>query len=83
MVLILIFWKIYGALFRQWTCILNLTSHPESHTEQSKIADNFRKISSVGFVCCAGTIDGLLIWILKPTRVMYELLGLVNRISSV
>lgn len=60
-----------------------LTSHPESHTEQYKTADDFRKISQVGFDCYASKIDGLLIWILKPTRVMHELLGLVNRSSFV
>lgn len=41
--------------------------YPESHEEQKKIAEGFKEASSVNFDCCAGAIDGILIWILKPT----------------
>lgn len=41
--------------------------YPESHHDQQKIADGLRAVSAVGFDCCAGAIDGILIWILRPT----------------
>ena len=33
-----------------------------------KIANDFRKASGAGFDCCAGVIDGLLIWVHKPSQ---------------
>ncbi len=33
-----------------------------------KIADKFEKVSEVKFNSCAGAIDGILIWILKPSE---------------
>ncbi|KAL3788639.1 hypothetical protein ACHAWO_011855 [Cyclotella atomus] len=42
-------------------------SYPESADEQQKIASGFARISSVHFSNCGGSIDGILIWILKPT----------------
>jgi hypothetical protein len=41
--------------------------YPNSHTEQKNIAAGFKKASSVGFSNCAGAVDGVLIWILKPS----------------
>ena len=41
--------------------------YPQNHEEQLKIADAFRVKSSVDFGCCAGTIDGILIWMNRPT----------------
>jgi hypothetical protein len=41
--------------------------YPESHEEQRKIAEDFRGVSTVKFECCGGSIDGILIWTLKPT----------------
>jgi hypothetical protein len=40
---------------------------PPSHAEQRFIAREFAKKSSAGFDCCVGAIDGILIWIEKPT----------------
>jgi hypothetical protein len=40
---------------------------PESHEEQQKIALDFKNKSSAGFDNCVGAVDGILIWILKPT----------------
>ena len=42
--------------------------YPNSHTEQKNIAAGFKKASSVGFSNCAGAVDGVLIWILKPSE---------------
>lgn len=43
-------------------------SYPESHEEQRKIADGFRAVSAAGFDCCAGAVDGILIWTHRPTK---------------
>ena len=41
--------------------------YPESAEEQRKIAREFQSVSSANFNICAGAIDGILIWIKKPT----------------
>ena len=41
--------------------------YPESAEEQRKIARQFQSVSSANFNICAGAIDGILIWIKKPT----------------
>lgn len=41
---------------------------PESHDKQYKIADSFKNKSSAGFDCCVGAIDGILIWIHRPSK---------------
>ena len=40
---------------------------PSSYTEQEKIVKGFKKASTVRFDNCVGAIDGILIWMLKPT----------------
>ena len=42
-------------------------SYPDSLKEQRKIAAEFQKASSPVISNCAGAIDGILIWILKPS----------------
>ena len=42
--------------------------YPEDHNAQYTIAQGFHKVSRAGFKCCAGAIDGILIWIHKPSR---------------
>ena len=42
-------------------------SYPSSRDEQLRIANEFKSKSAVEFDVCAGTIDGVLIWIHKPT----------------
>eukprot|EP00804_Cyclotella_cryptica_P003177 CCRYP_013780-RA/>CCRYP_013780-RA protein AED:0.21 eAED:0.16 QI:0/0/0/1/1/1/2/0/414 len=42
-------------------------SYPDSVEEQRKIAAEFEKASTPGINNCAGAIDGILIWILKPS----------------
>jgi hypothetical protein len=41
--------------------------YPSDHKEQENIASGFRQGSAVDFDNCAGAIDGILIWIQKPT----------------
>eukprot|EP00970_Alexandrium_tamarense_P018495 scaffold13344_cov215-Alexandrium_tamarense.AAC.1 len=41
--------------------------YPRNHDEQKKIAADFKAVSAVEFDVCAGAIDGILIWTLKPT----------------
>ena len=42
--------------------------YPASETAQLKIAHEFENVSKVKFNNCAGAIDGILIWILKPSE---------------
>ena len=42
--------------------------YPTRHEEQSEIAAGFQAVSEAGFACCAGAIDGILIWITKPSE---------------
>ena len=43
--------------------------YPDSHEVQKRIADEFKLKSRPGFPNCGGCIDGLLLWIEKPTKV--------------
>ncbi|GFH48493.1 hypothetical protein CTEN210_04969 [Chaetoceros tenuissimus] len=45
---------------------------PSDHDEQRRIAAEFQAKSKVGFSCCAGAIDGMLVWIHKPTKAECE-----------
>ena len=49
--------------------------YPESAEEQRKIAMEFQKVSAANFNICAGAIDGILIWIKKPTSANAERAG--------
>lgn len=42
---------------------------PASHAEQKKIALGFKAKSRIGLSNCVGAIDGILIWINKPSKV--------------
>ena len=43
--------------------------YPMEHEKQRQIAKDFKECShDVNFDCCAGAIDGILIWIHQPTR---------------
>jgi hypothetical protein len=42
-------------------------AYPDNHNKQQSIAKGFYKASSAGFRCCAGAIDGILIWVHKPS----------------
>ena len=41
--------------------------YPSSVDEQRRIAADFKRVSGVGFDNCAGAIDGVLIWMQKPS----------------
>jgi DDE superfamily endonuclease len=43
-------------------------SYPTDHGKQRAIAESFRRKSGASFECCAGAIDGILVWIHKPTE---------------
>jgi len=47
-------------------CIDLNIEFPSNHAEQRRIAEGFRAISSVGYDCCVGALNGLLIWMPKP-----------------
>ena len=41
--------------------------YPDNHDMQRSIARGFAEVSSAGFECCAGAIDGILIWMHTPS----------------
>jgi hypothetical protein len=41
--------------------------YPQSHDQQLTISAQYKEVSSVDFGVCAGAIDGILIWINRPT----------------
>jgi hypothetical protein len=41
---------------------------PESHATQLELAGEFKKKIQAGFSNCMGAIDGILIWIHKPSK---------------
>jgi hypothetical protein len=49
--------------------------YPESTFAQVEIAAQFRQKSGANFSCCAGAIDGMLIWIQRPSETECERLG--------
>lgn len=40
---------------------------PDDHASQQQLADGFRERSDAGFGCCVAAIDGMLIWIERPS----------------
>ena len=42
-------------------------SYPADHEQQQAIGESFRRKSAASFGCCAGAIDGILVWIHKPS----------------
>ena len=57
-------WKVVDAVN---DCKVLDFSFPTDHGEQLSIAQKFLLNSKAGFACCVGAIDGMLIWIEKPT----------------
>jgi DDE superfamily endonuclease len=63
-----------GVMSSVW-CVVEATnsveefhiSYPSDEVEQRQIAASFRSVSAVEFDNCAGAIDGILIWIQKPS----------------
>ena len=50
------------------TCPQFELRYPANVETQHDIAQGFKRKSHAGFDCCAGAIDGLLIWITKPSK---------------
>jgi hypothetical protein len=42
-------------------------SFPASHAAQRELAAGFKERSKAGFDCCCGAMDGMLVWIERPT----------------
>jgi hypothetical protein len=49
---------------------------PSTHAEQKYIAGGFHGVYDADFACCVGAVDGILIWIHKPSE---EECGMVLR----
>jgi DDE superfamily endonuclease len=71
----------YTDVFRSvWTVVDAVNACPEldfgyptDHEQQQEIADGFKSVSRGIFNCCAGAIDGILIWLEKPSERHCEL----------
>ena len=48
---------------------------PTNHDVQKRIAEGFQTKSKAGFSKCVGAIDGMLIWITKPSEKEYSKVG--------
>jgi hypothetical protein len=59
------FWYVVDAINRNPKFKIE---YPKDHDQQKGIAQGFQNVSGVGFNCCAGAIDGILIWIHKPSK---------------
>lgn len=58
-----------------WCVVDAINAHPDfqmlypaDHEQQYAIAESIQKKSGAGFACCAGAIDGILVWIHKPSE---------------
>jgi hypothetical protein len=69
-------WIVVAAIHR--TKELDL-KYPRSYKEQEAVAAEFCKASAVGFNNCAGCIDGILIWIHKPSNKELDKVGFGGR----
>jgi DDE superfamily endonuclease len=49
--------------------------YPDSHEKQREIAATFRVHSGADFDCCAGCIDGILVWIQRPPQAECDAIG--------
>ena len=58
-------WRIVDAVNR---CPTFDIEYPRTEEKQREIAQGFHAVSGAGIKCCAGAIDGMLVWIHKPTR---------------
>ena len=59
------FWYVVDAINRNPKFKIE---YPKDHDQQRRIAQGFQNVSGAGFNCCAGAIDGILIWIHKPSK---------------
>ena len=66
-----------------WAGVPSVNRTPEFHikyprdlNKQLQIAAEFKAVSGVGFDNCAGAIDGILIWMNKPSEKDAKICGL-------
>ncbi len=59
------FWNVVDAINNSPQ--LNIV-FPDNPAEQEHLAREFKRKSEIGIDCCIGSIDGILIWIHKPTE---------------
>ena len=63
------FWYVVEAVNKHPNFVI---SYPDDHDTQRAIAEGFFKVSRAGFKCCAGAIDGILIWTHKSSKKDYR-----------
>ena len=68
-----IYHSVWGIVDAVNQCQKLQISYPMSHEKQKEIASKFANKSDVGFDNCAGCIDGMLIWINKPTKPVLDI----------
>ncbi|KAL7484274.1 hypothetical protein ACHAW6_009918 [Cyclotella cf. meneghiniana] len=61
---------------------LSHIEYPSGHIIQQSIASGFESVSSVSFSNSAGCIDGLLLWIQKPSEEQAKKAGIGRKNSS-
>jgi len=49
---------------------------PRCHDEQCNIAREFQSKSTIGFDCCVGAVDGILIWMNRPSKTECDLISI-------
>ncbi len=58
-------------------------SYPDDHYKQQSIAAGFAEVSSAGFGCCSGALDGILDWIISHQQKIVPTLDVAQGNSSV
>ena len=66
-------WEVVDAINQ--TKELDIT-FPSTYKEQEAVANEFKTRSSAGFNNCAGCVDGILIWIHKPSKPAFQEMGI-------
>lgn len=66
------FWLVVDAVHKSFQLDINF---PTSHEAQYELAQEFRSKSTIGITNCVGAIDGILMWIHKPTDQDCDVLG--------
>lgn len=56
-------WTVVSAINQEFDM-----KYPECHQKQEEVAAGFATVSDAGFDCCAGAIDGILIWLSQPSE---------------
>jgi hypothetical protein len=65
-------WKVVDAVNK---CPALDFEFPSSHAKQRELAKAFEANSQAGFDCCVGAVDGILIWIERPSSAVCDQAG--------